>query len=50
MNETLPTYICLFVFNQKTHELLKQAWNAKGSPFAGTEFDPSKVNVSPSYG
>jgi len=35
---------------KKTHELLKQAWNAKGSPFAGTEFDPSKVNVSPSYG
>lgn len=34
----------------KTHELLKQAWNAKGSPFAGTEFDPSKVNISPSYG
>ncbi|XP_068675149.1 nudC domain-containing protein 3-like [Montipora foliosa] len=35
---------------KKTHELLKQAWNAKGSPFAGTEFDPSKVNVSLSYG
>ncbi|KAJ7381978.1 protein localization to pericentriolar material [Desmophyllum pertusum] len=34
----------------KTHDLLKQAWNAKGSPFAGTDFDPSKVNISPSYG
>lgn len=34
----------------KTHDLLKKAWNAKGSPFAGTDFDPSKVNISPSYG
>ncbi|KXJ26549.1 nudC domain-containing protein 3 [Exaiptasia diaphana] len=31
---------------QKTHDLLKQAWDAKGSPFAGTPFDPSKVNIS----
>ncbi|PIK47441.1 putative nudC domain-containing protein 3-like [Apostichopus japonicus] len=30
----------------ETHNMLKQAWNAEGSPFAGSEFDPSIVNVS----
>lgn len=26
-------------------ELLKKAWNAEGSPFAGTPFDPSLVSL-----
>ncbi|XP_048575430.1 nudC domain-containing protein 3 isoform X2 [Nematostella vectensis] len=34
------------VKEQQTHEMLKKAWNAKGSPFAGTPFDPSKLNIS----
>jgi hypothetical protein len=25
---------------------LKQAWDAEGSPFKGTPFDPSKLNLS----
>jgi len=32
----------------KVHSMLKDAWNAEGSPFKGTEFDPSKMNISPS--
>jgi len=35
---------------QKTHDLLKQAWDAEGSPFKGTPFDPSRVNISGSGG
>jgi len=30
---------------QKTHDLLKKAWDAEGSPFKGTPFDPSRVNM-----
>ncbi|XP_064617884.1 nudC domain-containing protein 3-like [Liolophura sinensis] len=33
---------------KNTHEMLKKAWNAKGSPFAGQPFDPSKISVDPS--
>ena len=25
--------------------MLEKAWDAEGSPFKGTPFDPSKVNV-----
>ena len=25
--------------------MMKLAWNAEGSPFAGTPFDPSKFNL-----
>ena len=32
-----------------TYGLLEKAWDAEGSPFKGTPFDPSKVNVSNSY-
>ena len=28
------------------NEQLKKGWNAEGSPFQGTEFDPSKFNIS----
>ena len=28
------------------HEQLKKGWNAEGSPFKGSEFDPSKFNIS----
>jgi len=24
---------------------MKKAWNAEGSPFKGTPFDPSKINL-----
>ena len=24
---------------------MQKAWNAEGSPFAGTPFDPSKINL-----
>ena len=27
-------------------DMLKQAWNAEGSPFAGQPFDPSRVNFN----
>ncbi|XP_002733276.1 nudC domain-containing protein 3-like [Saccoglossus kowalevskii] len=30
----------------ETHGILKKAWDAEGSPFKGTEFDPSKLNIS----
>ncbi|XP_071496377.1 nudC domain-containing protein 3-like [Diadema antillarum] len=33
---------------QETHSMLRKAWDAEGSPFKGTEFDPSKVNISAS--
>jgi len=29
-----------------TEEILKKAWNAEGSPFAGQEFDRSKIDLS----
>lgn len=31
---------------EKTYELLKKAWDAEGSPFRGTPFDPSRVNIT----
>ena len=31
---------------QKTHSLLEKAWDAEGSPFKGSPFDPSRVNIS----
>ncbi|KAJ8319163.1 hypothetical protein KUTeg_004254 [Tegillarca granosa] len=31
---------------QKVQNVLKDAWNAEGSPFKGTEFDPSKFSVN----
>ena len=31
---------------QKVHDMLKQAWDAEGSPFKGQPFDPSKLNVT----
>jgi len=30
----------------RTAELMKGAWNAEGSPFRGTEFDPSLLNLT----
>ncbi|GAB1599815.1 nudC domain-containing protein 3-like [Argonauta hians] len=33
---------------EKAHDMLKQAWNAEGSPFKGQEFDPSKFKIDPS--
>ena len=30
---------------EKQNEFLKKAWNAEGSPFKGTPFDPSKLNI-----
>ncbi|KAL5018936.1 hypothetical protein ScPMuIL_004658 [Solemya velum] len=33
---------------KKVHDVLKQAWDAEGSPFKGQEFDPSKFSVDPS--
>jgi hypothetical protein len=31
---------------EKQHELLRKAWDAEGSPFRGTPFDPSKIDMS----
>ena len=30
---------------EKQHDVLKKAWDAEGSPFKGTPFDPSKLNL-----
>jgi hypothetical protein len=30
----------------RTAEIMKDAWNAEGSPFRGTEFDPTMLNLS----
>ncbi|XP_067129639.1 nudC domain-containing protein 3 [Centruroides vittatus] len=30
---------------QKVHDILKEAWDKEGSPFKGTPYDPSLVNV-----
>eukprot|EP00439_Symbiodinium_sp_Y106_P030522 s692_g3.t1 len=30
----------------RTAEMMKDAWNAPGSPFRGTEFDPTMLNLS----
>lgn len=32
----------------KTHEMLRKAWDAEGSPFKGQPFDPSKFSIDPS--
>ena len=32
----------------ETENILKKAWDAEGSPFAGTPFDPSLLQVSDS--
>jgi hypothetical protein len=29
--------------------MLKKAWDAPNSPFAGTPFDPSKVNITGNF-
>lgn len=33
---------------EETQNILRKAWNAEGSPFQGSEFDPSKINISAS--
>ncbi|VDP89997.1 unnamed protein product [Echinostoma caproni] len=33
---------------QKIQKMLSHAWNQEGSPFQGTPFDPSKLNISSS--
>ncbi|KAK7113456.1 nudC domain-containing protein 3-like [Littorina saxatilis] len=33
---------------QKTMDMLRQAWDAEGSPFRGQPFDPSAISVDPS--
>ena len=30
----------------KNEDMLRKAWDAEGSPFKGTPFDPSKLNLS----
>merc|ERR1719436_2372467 len=30
----------------RTADIMKEAWNAPGSPFRGSEFDPSMLNLS----
>ncbi|XP_064406261.1 nudC domain-containing protein 3-like [Halichondria panicea] len=32
--------------DKKAHDILRKAWNAEGSPFKGTPFDPSRVQIS----
>ena len=29
----------------KNEDMLRKAWDAEGSPFKGTPFDPSKINM-----
>jgi hypothetical protein len=31
---------------EKQYEALKTAWDSEGSPFKGTPFDPSKLNLN----
>ncbi|CAL8102561.1 unnamed protein product [Calicophoron daubneyi] len=33
---------------QKVQDILAKAWNQEGSPFKGTPFDPSKINIASS--
>ncbi|CAH8465057.1 unnamed protein product [Dicrocoelium dendriticum] len=33
---------------QRMQDMLAKAWNQEGSPFRGTPFDPSKINIAPS--
>ena len=30
----------------KNEDMLRKAWDAEGSPFKGTPFDPSKINFN----
>jgi len=30
----------------RTADIMKEAWNAPGSPFRGTDFDPTLLNLS----
>ena len=39
-NKGLPT-----TDEEKQLEMLKKAWNAEGSPFKGTPFDPTQLNI-----
>ena len=50
MIELQCMYVVLWclVIVQKVHDILREAWDAEGSPFKGQPFDPSVVNVSPS--
>jgi len=41
----IPVSVVLF---QKTQDMLRNAWDAEGSPFKGTAFDPSKFTMDPS--
>ena len=34
----------------KNQDMLKNAWNAEGSPFKGTPFDPSRLSLGPPGG
>jgi hypothetical protein len=34
----------------RTADIMKDAWNAPGSPFRGTDFDPSLLNLSSPVG
>lgn len=35
----------VFIYLQKLQNVLKEAWDAEGSPFKGQPFDPTLVNV-----
>ena len=46
--EQVELYVHLFSFNvclflKKYQEIMKQAWNAAGSPFKGQPYDPSII-------
>ena len=42
----LLTSVCRLHHQQKAHDILKKAWDAPGSPFKGTPFDPTRVNIA----
>ena len=44
-SSTIILFVCLFCL-QKAHDMLKKAWDAEGSPFKGTPFDPTRVQIS----
>ena len=41
--------LCMYICLQKAHDMLKKAWDAEGSPFKGTPFDPSRVQISGNF-
>ena len=56
---SLGMYVAIILFDQdqkrkgqptsdemQNEELLRRAWDAEGSPFRGTPYDPSKVSLS----